>query len=144
VAGELLKKGILCRGGVARGLMYHADGIAFGEGLVRAYDLERKVAKNPRIVIADEVAPTIFFRTNNPIPLIKRDADGEMFLNVFSHFWLESDGKSSAALVGASLGLADEPGLLLVRQRLESALSRAQTRDPGILEKIRWEVRQFK
>jgi hypothetical protein len=136
VAGELLKKGYCAVAALLAVLCIMRTELHFGEGLVRAYDLERKVAKNPRIVIADEVAPTIFFRTNNPIPLIKRDADGEMFLNVFSHFWLESDGKSSAALVGASLGLADEPGLLLVRQRLESALSRAQTRDPGILEKI--------
>src|SRR6266852_1899277 len=36
-AGELLKRGILCRGGIARGRTYHANGIVFGEGMVRAY-----------------------------------------------------------------------------------------------------------
>src|SRR5207245_1212687 len=57
LAGELLKRGILCRGGIAQGRTYHANGIVFGEGMVRAYDLERDVAKTARIVIAHEVAP---------------------------------------------------------------------------------------
>ena len=68
LAGELLKRGILCRGGIARGRMYHADGILFGEALVRAYDLERHVAKMPRIVIDDDVAPAVFFLIDDQVP----------------------------------------------------------------------------
>lgn len=144
LAGEFLKRGILCRGGIARGRMYHADGILFGEGLVRAYDLEREVAKNPRIVIADDVAPSILFLIDDQIPLIKRDNDGRLILNVFNHFWRRADIESPDAIVGDHWGgSADEEGLMLVRRALEDALSRAETRDANILEKVRWAARQF-
>ena len=144
LAGEFLKKGILCRGGIARGRMYHADGILFGEALVRAYDLERHVAKTPRIVIDDDVAPAIFFLIDDQIPRVKRDDDGKLILNVFAHFWDRADIDSTEAVVGDDWGgSADEEGLLVVRRVLEDALSRAQSSDPDILEKVRWAAGQF-
>lgn len=144
LAGEFLKKGILCRGGIARGRMYHADGILFGEALVRAYDLERHVAKMPRIVIDDDVAPAVFFLIDDQVPRVKRDRDGKLILNVFAHFWERADIDSPNILVGDHWGgSADEKGLLLVRGVLQNALSRAQSGNADIFEKIRWAAGQF-
>lgn len=144
LAGEFLKRGILCRGGIARGRMYHADGILFGEALVRAYDIERNVAKMPRIVIDDNVAPAVFFLIDDQVPRVKRDRDGKLILNVFAHFWDRADIDSPNILVGDHWGgSADERGLLLVRGVLEDALSRAQSGDPNVLEKVRWAAGQF-
>ena len=45
-------EGVLIRGGMCIGEMLVADeGIVFGPGLVKAYDLESKYAVHPRIVI---------------------------------------------------------------------------------------------
>jgi len=146
-AGELLKRGILCRGGIARGRTYHANGIVFGEGIVRAYDLEHDVAITARIVIADDVARSIHFLIDDPIPLVKRDADERLILNVFNYFWKRADISSEKALSGDHWGGAvDEPGLLQARSGLMDALSRAQSKSiekPRILEKAIWAVKQF-
>ena len=147
LAGEFLTRGILCRGGISRGRMYHADGILFGEGLVRAYDLERCMAHTPRILIADDVAPAIYYLIEDPIPRVKRDKDGKLFLNVYNYFWRNTDISSPDAIVGDRWGgSANEKGLLLARRGLLDALSRARTMNPpkpGVLEKVSWSVAQF-
>lgn len=51
---DLLFNGIVLRGGITVGDVFHDDNIAFGPALVKAYDLESKVAKYPRIVIEEE------------------------------------------------------------------------------------------
>lgn len=52
----LAVEGILCRGGLARGLTWIDDALVFGPGLIDAYNLERRQAHYPRIVLDDEVA----------------------------------------------------------------------------------------
>ncbi len=54
VAFELLKVGMLVRGGVAAGNLEHTDEMLFGKALVDAYDLER-VGGPPRIVVSEAV-----------------------------------------------------------------------------------------
>lgn len=48
---ELGNKGIMLRGGIAIGDVYHDDDIVFGPAMNEAYFLESKVAKFPRVVI---------------------------------------------------------------------------------------------
>jgi len=52
----LCHEGIYTRGGIARGLCHHSEGICFGPGLIAAYDLESKVAVYPRVVIQQRLA----------------------------------------------------------------------------------------
>ena len=49
---ELLKEGILLRGGIDIGPVYHDDSFIFGSGMISAYLLESKVSKYPRITIS--------------------------------------------------------------------------------------------
>lgn len=51
---ELGHKGIMLRGGIAIGDLYHNEDIVFGPAMNEAYYLESKVAKFPRIVIRKE------------------------------------------------------------------------------------------
>lgn len=51
---ELLREGILIRGGIDIGELYHDDSFVFGEGLVSAYSLESKTAIYPRIVVSQK------------------------------------------------------------------------------------------
>ena len=48
---SLLVQGILTRGGIAVGNLYHQDNVVFGSALIDAYQLESKKAKFPRVVL---------------------------------------------------------------------------------------------
>ena len=51
IQGNYLFKGVLARGGIARGHFFKDDIMVWGDGLVKAYNLENSVAIYPRIVI---------------------------------------------------------------------------------------------
>lgn len=56
---ELLREGILIRGGIDVGNMHHDNTFIFGKGMVTAYLLESEVSIYPRIVISNEVVKRI-------------------------------------------------------------------------------------
>lgn len=60
---ELGNKGIMLRGGIAIGDVYHDDDIVFGPAMNEAYFLESKVAKFPRVVIRKETLEEGFVNT---------------------------------------------------------------------------------
>jgi hypothetical protein len=97
IAAAALKIGFLIRGGVARGGLYHANGVVFGEAMVQAHRLESKAAIYPRIVVADELLagkPEAKFA-----PWIRRDFDGlfciDYFFNVILGAFLPGNEFSS-------------------------------------------------
>lgn len=51
---RMLFNGILLRGGITKGLLFHEEGIIYGEGLIEAYDIESKKAKYPRVVLSQD------------------------------------------------------------------------------------------
>lgn len=57
-ARATLRHGMLVRGGVCRGSIRHLpeQRICFGPALLRAYELESKIAKVPRIVLDEEIS----------------------------------------------------------------------------------------
>jgi hypothetical protein len=82
IAASALKIGFLIRGGIARGMLYHANGVVFGEAMVRAYQLESKVAVYPRVVVADNLigGPEAKYA-----PWLRRDFDGLFCVDYFFH-----------------------------------------------------------
>ncbi len=56
---ELLKKGIIVRGGIEIGKLYHDDAFIFGEGLIDAYRMESKFAIYPRILVGEKILSKI-------------------------------------------------------------------------------------
>lgn len=52
IGAQLLKNGILIRGGIDLSDIYHNNGIVFGKGLINSYELETNAAKYPRIILA--------------------------------------------------------------------------------------------
>jgi hypothetical protein len=87
----LVDLGVLTRGGIARGLAYHKDGILFGRAIIEAYNLEHDVAKVARIAVDQTVAQQWADTFGNPRGLvalkdvIRRDRDGVHILDLF-HF----------------------------------------------------------
>lgn len=77
---------ILFRGGITKGKLFVENNIIFGEGLIRAYLLENKSAKYPRVILSKELfesGKNNDLSTNNmdykktySIPLVYEDLDG--------------------------------------------------------------------
>lgn len=79
---ELLGIGILLRGGIAGGRLVHEGNLVYGEGLLRAYELEHKVAVYPRVVIEESLVSDVpgAYRSD----FLLQDCDGLWFLDPFS------------------------------------------------------------
>ena len=56
LAHNMMHSGYFLRGGVVRGPIYHSESGVYGPALLDAYHLESKIAKNPRIVLSEELA----------------------------------------------------------------------------------------
>lgn len=59
---RFLQEGILFRGGIAYGDMYHKENLCFGPAFIKAYTLESKIAIYPRVIIDNDII------TGNIIP----------------------------------------------------------------------------
>lgn len=77
---ELLYLGVLTRGAVSSGLLYHSDGIMYGEGFLSAYNIEQKSAIYPRVVVSNKL---IQKHKNNILPFLALDFDGLYYIDLF-------------------------------------------------------------
>jgi nitroreductase len=59
VQANLAAHGVFLRGGITRGPIYIDDSFVFGAALVEAYELESKIAKYPRVLIAESLQPVV-------------------------------------------------------------------------------------
>lgn len=79
--------GWLVRGGVTIGDFYIDDTIVWGPALLRAYELEDKIANYPRVILDDSI--TYLLKSNSMgLDFILQDEDGMNYLNYMSiwHF----------------------------------------------------------
>lgn len=95
VALQMLADGILVRGAISVGALYHRDHTVFGPAMIRAYELESKLAQYPRIIVPPEVyGPTNLSLLGLLGPewfiaheLFRRDFDGIVHLDILGpHF----------------------------------------------------------
>lgn len=73
---------IIVRGGITVGEFYADDKIVFGQGLIRAVNLEDKIAKNPRIVIDEDCFQESISKLVETRYLLQ-DTDGLYYVNYF-------------------------------------------------------------
>jgi hypothetical protein len=101
---DLLQEGIVVRGAITFGSIVRSYGQLFGPALIKAYDLESKVAIYPRVIIDD-----IVFRElkRNPaltmsggedeereiMRLVIEDRDHHRFIDYLSVFYRRSDSR---------------------------------------------------
>jgi hypothetical protein len=76
---RLIQHGTLIRGGLTIGKLYFDDKYVFGPGLVRAYELESRLAIYPRIIVEREIAQDLseYWRGS---PLLQDDVDGASYI----------------------------------------------------------------
>jgi hypothetical protein len=81
---SLLDEGLYSRGAIVRGQLVHNPNVVFGPALIEAHEIEKHVAKYPRIVI-DPSARALVHEYD-----IQTDLDGMTFLHVLSMDLTES------------------------------------------------------
>jgi hypothetical protein len=139
----LLESGILIRGAITKGKLYHDDSAVFGEGLVSAYHLESQVARFPRILVARQVARDVeeYTKIAPLMPLfrgsLKQADDGPMYLNLFKELmpWIikyKGAAPSSAPLTDAHLTRTRKMRAA-IQQQFDASID-----DPRIFEKLQW------
>jgi hypothetical protein len=84
IAEMALRVGLLIRGGLSFGQLYHQNGVVFGEALVDAHLLEKEIAVVPRIIISDRVLRKLTGRAPEDLSTLLKDADGKWHLNYFA------------------------------------------------------------
>lgn len=89
---KFLAKGVLARGGIAVGDLYHKNGILFGPAMNEAYKLESELAIYPRIVLSHESQQCLFnelkeeYKENAlmlavTLDIMRRDFDGVTYIH---------------------------------------------------------------
>jgi hypothetical protein len=91
---ELLGIGVLLRGGIAKGRLVHSGNLIYGEGMLRAYELESRVAVYPRVIIEDELVAGLADSYRSVF--LRQDGDFMWFLDPFA---LGIGGVNSDALI---------------------------------------------
>jgi hypothetical protein len=82
----LLTQSIASRGAIVHGQAYHRDRVLFGPAIIKAYELERNVAKYPRIIVSEPVRRRLWeYHTGLwKGRLLRRDIDGCWFVNLLT------------------------------------------------------------
>jgi hypothetical protein len=86
---ELIPFGILLRGAITIGELYHERDIVFGPAMIEAYEMENKVAVYPRIIINENaISQYVEYASDDEDDLqdlenlIKKDKDGIWFIDI--------------------------------------------------------------
>jgi len=131
---ELFGIGVLLRGGIAQGRLIHRGNLIYGEGMLRAYELESRVAVYPRVIVEDELVTDLpdAYRSI----FLRQDSDSMWFLDPFS---LGIGGVDAEALLVDGYDPHEE-----ALKKLGSEIERqiATTTDTGHRVKWAWLKRQ--
>lgn len=87
----LLTEGILIRGGISTGTLYHSDKYLFGSAIVSAYNLEDKKAIYPRIIIDERLMQEINRIIENKFEQSYKDY---FLFNGEKYYWVSHDDYS--------------------------------------------------
>jgi hypothetical protein len=87
-----LEVGLLMRGGLSRGKLYHHGQVVVGEAMIDAYRLESKVARTARVVVSRRIDDNDRLFT---------DADGERCLDYIGAMMLLAKDRHGDALAWA-------------------------------------------
>ena len=162
---SLFTKGILIRGGISYGKLYHDENYLFGKGLIKAYLFESEYADYPRILVDNDLIEEIhrivdarFEQSWNDYVIVDgerhylyngldddegdyscyvgKDFDDKMYINYF--YKIIEYGFLSASIKGNETDLENlisEPEFINAKNIIETGL---KTTDHRILTKYEW------
>lgn len=134
---DLLQQGFFVRGIILRGKLFHDDKMAFGETLVRAYEIERQVVRFPRVMLTKDVVEDLLrFRKDNRIGKdvirrIRQSQDGPSYVHVLRDAELLYSGNQPRN------PKHDHDFFTNIRTQLSRRLE-ASVDHPGHFEKVKW------
>jgi hypothetical protein len=147
LATNLLSYGYLIRGAITKGKLWHDDEVIFGPGLVRAYDMEARIARYPRIIVTLDVATEVERYVHaNPSAwsskvfrniLLQAD-DGPMYLHILLEMIRELLAQYRSFPDGTVFARERFfQNVLVMRNNLQDAFD-SSIDDPKIFEKVQW------
>jgi hypothetical protein len=86
IAGSARDAGVLVRGGITVGNLYHRNGVVIGEALIEAHELESRVANYPRILVSPRVLEHADFQLG--ATELMKDRDGLWCFDYIFMFFL--------------------------------------------------------
>ncbi len=140
---SLVRKGYLCRGGVARGKLIHTQTLLFGPALVKAYKMESKAAIYPRVILDTSIintapaAPTSSHtpteELNGVSQLIQPDLDGMHYVDYITkaQLWLDDLASDYPAYRNE------------IDKIITSAIPLVDKKGPSVEIKYRWLLEKF-
>jgi hypothetical protein len=110
VAIDALNIGMLTRGGLTIGQLYHSNGVVLGEAMVDAYNLESRVATYPRIAVSSRVYRTIknLEIRSDTVERLAEDTDGIFYLRCYSEMVRHIEASQREAWFQSVLKIADD------------------------------------
>jgi hypothetical protein len=87
LTSNLIPHGLLLRGGVVRGKLFHQGALAFGPAIHEAYLLESAVASSPRIILSKELAKEWVEDGVEGEVTWRSSGGGYRFFNFLPPFW---------------------------------------------------------
>lgn len=131
---QMALKGFFIRGGLAVDQLFMDENSVYGMALLKAYDLESKVAVNPIVVLCDNtmklVDMHIGYYSGEAAPQVRdvlKGPDGRYFLNYLTECIIEGDDQD----------YLDADSLRVHKQQIESAL-KAYAAVPAVFSKFSW------
>jgi hypothetical protein len=88
---DLLADGLLVRGALVKGLLYHDETTVYGEALIRAYELESTVVRYPRVMVTYDVVTDLARYCGEQglnelfLKYVRQADDGPWFINVLRY-----------------------------------------------------------
>lgn len=136
----LMDLGVLVRGGISIGPLYHDTNVVFGPALIEAYKLESRSAKFPRILVSDHVYIAsqdgiVYFHDQGnsavyrPCEFLRRDSDRQYHLDCLTTALI-----SPAAVIGS-----DNAELLVRLRKISSVVHEEFSKTSGTIDtKAKW------
>jgi hypothetical protein len=143
VQANLIVRGVLVRGAMTIGNVVVDEGLAFGEGLARAYLQESTKARFPRIIVDRrlmEMFRSLYLLRSHPEfadewnylrPYLRRDFDGVYFLDYLGHMRVDEKPKKYAKFLQLHKDL-------IIANRREVSGDKRTKEYKARLTKIRW------
>jgi hypothetical protein len=145
LAWNLLQIGVLVRGAIAAGNVYHDEDIVFGVGVNEAYRLESTVARFPRIILSKQVARDaqqyaaneedrviLLWKHGLPWKVI-RDYDGIYFVSLLSELFAYLADERASRAEKAEFATMGRRIQQVIQQKLDETLD-----SPEVYRKIEW------
>jgi hypothetical protein len=134
---RLLADGYFIRGAVVKGRLYHDENMAFGEGLIKAYQYEASIVRYPRIMVLSDVVVDTQQLAHLPNVFgshFKQAEDGPSFLHVLRKMQLEMN----ALPLGPDNEDSDVLGNYSQIKRMIEQRYREAMDNPRHFEKVQW------